>query len=68
MACRNLKETSEMAQQLKVLGGKPDNLSSIPETQMVKKGRQALINCPLISAYVPWHFVPTYTHMYAHNI
>lgn len=37
MFCSNLKETSKMAQPLKILDGKPDNLSSFPEPHMVKR-------------------------------
>lgn len=38
-----------MAQPLKILDGKPDNLSSFPETHKVKR-EQALSNCPLTSS------------------
>lgn len=68
MVYRNLKGTSEMPHKLKVLDGKSNILSLILETQMLKKREQAFINCPLISTYVPWHFVPTYIHMYVDNI
>lgn len=44
MVCRNLKGISEMAHKLKVLDGKPNNLSLIPETQMVKKREQARLS------------------------
>lgn len=45
---------SKMAQRGKAHTANPDNLSSIPKTQMVEKVLPPA-SCPLISTPVPWH-------------
>ena len=50
-----------MAQQVKVLAVKPDDLSSIPGTHMV--GEPIPTGCPLTATCIPWNM-----HICKHRI
>lgn len=61
-----------MAQGIKVLATRPDHLSSIPGSQIVKgKGKELTPeSCPLTAAHTQWlmnMYMHTHTHMHTHT-
>lgn len=56
----NQKETvraGDVAQQMKVLATKPDSMSSISGTHMVRR-ENSVPKVPFVPLYVPWHPYP----------
>lgn len=65
----NFMEASEIAQQVKALAAKPDNLSSIPERYMVEGENHLLQEFSDLHTCARAHTCPhlhTHTHVHTH--